>query len=142
MSAAVSFGDCGGIDNHLQTEAYDNLGPESTDGRVVGKWGQNAVRPLMRLLGFIQEQYDMSTPEGTLRADYSNLVTRAAIDIKTGVESKDVLQASKYVLAKASGQLSDVIFMNIPNPWTGVSGGSDLASFVARYGFKLLPVFC
>jgi RHS repeat-associated protein len=118
-----------------------NPGPEETDGQAIGQWGQNALRPLMRLLGFTEEQYRIPTPKGDLVVDYYNPITKVAMDIKTGQGSLDTLQAVKYLLAQDAGQLSDVYYLNVPNPWTGTTGGEALERFAANYGFKLLPLF-
>lgn len=95
----------------------------------------------MRLLGFTEEQYRIPTPRGDLVTDFYNPVTKVAIDAKVGQGSLEDTQAIKYLLAKATGQLSDIYYANIPNPWTMVNGGAQLASFVSGYGFKLLPLF-
>ena len=83
----------------------------------------------------------LTTPKGDLVTDFYNPITNVAMDVKTGQGWLDVTQALKYVLAQYTEQLSDVYYLNIPNPWTGVNGGDEFVKFVASYGFKPLPLF-
>jgi RHS repeat-associated protein len=144
ISDAIDEGLENGV-NKAMASMLEEPGPEPTNSQPVGQWAQNFMRPLMRSLGFINEQYRIQIGSRTLIADFYNPDTGVAVDVKGGSQSFTAFaeeQAAKYTVAELNDLVSKFLYVYVQNPWSGeIADSPTYLGKIIDYGVPFTHVF-